>query len=138
MALMTLATSAAIIAPETAQPVLAALIISMLVSPLVIRSNSDLTAWMEKVDASTLAELDQEMLATRSLAERNHVVICGYGRVGQNVARLLEEEGFEYIALDLIRAGYAVPVRPGIQYITETPGKQKYLKGSDWLTRMQS
>jgi CPA2 family monovalent cation:H+ antiporter-2 len=101
LALMTLAASAAIIAPETAQPVLAALILSMLVSPLVIRSNSDLTAWMESGDAHTLAELDQEMLATRSLAERDHVVICGYGRVGQNVSRLLEEEGFEYIALDL-------------------------------------
>jgi CPA2 family monovalent cation:H+ antiporter-2 len=101
LALMTLAASAEIITPDMAQPVLAALIISMLVSPLVIRSNSDLTAWMESGDAPTLAELDQEMLATRSLAERDHVVICGYGRVGQNVARLLEDEGFEYISLDL-------------------------------------
>jgi CPA2 family monovalent cation:H+ antiporter-2 len=101
LALMSLAASAAIIAPEVAQPVLAALIVSMLVSPLVIRSNSDLTAWMESGDTPTLAELDQEMRATHSLANRDHVVICGYGRVGQNVARLLEEEGFEYIALDL-------------------------------------
>ena len=37
------------------------------------------------------------------------MVICGFGRVGQNIARVLEQTGFEYIALDLdpyrIRAG---------------------------------
>jgi CPA2 family monovalent cation:H+ antiporter-2 len=32
---------------------------------------------------------------------RDHVVICGYGRIGQNVARFLEQEGIEYVALDL-------------------------------------
>jgi CPA2 family monovalent cation:H+ antiporter-2 len=29
------------------------------------------------------------------------VILCGYGRVGQSVARVLESQGFEYIALDL-------------------------------------
>ena len=27
-------------------------------------------------------------------------MLCGFGRVGQNIARVLEELGFEYIALD--------------------------------------
>jgi len=31
----------------------------------------------------------------------HHVIICGYGRVGQNVAQLLEFEGISYVALDL-------------------------------------
>jgi CPA2 family monovalent cation:H+ antiporter-2 len=30
-----------------------------------------------------------------------HVIICGYGRCGQNLARLLEGEGIPYMALDL-------------------------------------
>jgi CPA2 family monovalent cation:H+ antiporter-2 len=29
------------------------------------------------------------------------VIICGYGRVGQNIARALEEENIEFVALDL-------------------------------------
>jgi CPA2 family monovalent cation:H+ antiporter-2 len=29
------------------------------------------------------------------------VILCGFGRVGQNIARVLESQGFEYIALDL-------------------------------------
>jgi monovalent cation:H+ antiporter-2, CPA2 family len=51
----------------------------------------------------------REAQATLAVAERDHVVICGFGRVGQNIARVLEQTGFEYIALDLdpyrIRAG---------------------------------
>jgi CPA2 family monovalent cation:H+ antiporter-2 len=37
----------------------------------------------------------------KSLATEKHVVICGYGRCGQNLARFLEQENIPYIALDL-------------------------------------
>ena len=42
-----------------------------------------------------------ETVATREIAKREHVIICGFGRVGQNLARVLEKRGFEFIALDL-------------------------------------
>jgi CPA2 family monovalent cation:H+ antiporter-2 len=45
-----------------------------------------------------LARIDA---ATQALAAREHVILCGYGRVGQNVARVLESQGFEYLAMDL-------------------------------------
>jgi CPA2 family monovalent cation:H+ antiporter-2 len=32
---------------------------------------------------------------------RNHAIICGYGRIGQSVGHLLEEEKIPYVALDL-------------------------------------
>jgi CPA2 family monovalent cation:H+ antiporter-2 len=37
----------------------------------------------------------------RSLATERHVVICGYGRTGQSIARFLDREGIGYVALDL-------------------------------------
>ncbi|MBT8103144.1 MAG: monovalent cation:proton antiporter-2 (CPA2) family protein [Gammaproteobacteria bacterium] len=101
LALITLASGAAIITPAATQAILAALVLSMLISPLIIRTNSDLTSWLASSDATAVALLNREMQATGSLAKRDHVVICGYGRVGQNVARLLQKEGFEFIALDL-------------------------------------
>ena len=52
----------------------------------------------ETVAPSTVA---LETAATREIARREHVIICGFGRVGQNLARVLEQRGFEYIALDL-------------------------------------
>ena len=40
-------------------------------------------------------------IAKRSIQNRAHVIICGYGRSGQNLAALLEEQGLAYVALDL-------------------------------------
>jgi CPA2 family monovalent cation:H+ antiporter-2 len=35
------------------------------------------------------------------MTEEQHVILCGYGRSGQNLARLLEKESVPFIALDL-------------------------------------
>jgi CPA2 family monovalent cation:H+ antiporter-2 len=43
----------------------------------------------------------REHHSRKESAERDHVILCGFGRVGQNIARVLEVQGFEYIALDL-------------------------------------
>jgi CPA2 family monovalent cation:H+ antiporter-2 len=40
-------------------------------------------------------------IAVQSMAADQHVVICGYGRSGQNLARLLEQEAVAFIALDI-------------------------------------
>ena len=39
-------------------------------------------------------------IAARTMARQDHVIICGYGRSGQNLARLLEAEDIAYLALD--------------------------------------
>jgi CPA2 family monovalent cation:H+ antiporter-2 len=40
-------------------------------------------------------------IAKRAIAAERHVIICGYGRSGQNLARLLIPEHIPYMALDL-------------------------------------
>ena len=45
--------------------------------------------------------IEREDAVTQAVAKREHVILCGFGRVGQNVARVLEAQGFEYIAIDL-------------------------------------
>ena len=40
-------------------------------------------------------------IARKSINANRHVIICGYGRCGQNLARMLEGEGIPYMALDL-------------------------------------
>jgi CPA2 family monovalent cation:H+ antiporter-2 len=39
-------------------------------------------------------------VAARTMAHQGHIVICGFGRSGQNLARLLEREDIAYVALD--------------------------------------
>jgi CPA2 family monovalent cation:H+ antiporter-2 len=95
--------------PAVVQPLLAATVLSMVASPMLIRDNRRITRAILRESGPKRTEALREAQTTLAVAERDHVVICGFGRVGQNIARVLEQTGFEYIALDLdpyrIRAG---------------------------------
>ena len=83
------------------QPLLAATVLSMVLSPLLIRHNRAITRALAGDSGPPQSAAAREVQATLAVAERDHVVICGFGRVGQNIARVLEQKGFEYIALDV-------------------------------------
>jgi monovalent cation:H+ antiporter-2, CPA2 family len=83
------------------QPLLAAVTLSMLLSPLVIRHNKRIARLLLGESGPALTSLAREAAADAALAGREHVILCGYGRVGQNVGRLLERQGHEYIAIDV-------------------------------------
>ena len=83
------------------QPLLAATVLSMVLSPLIIRHNRRITRILLRESGNPQTEAMRQERVTLAAADREHVVICGFGRVGQNIARVLEQSGFEYIALDV-------------------------------------
>jgi CPA2 family monovalent cation:H+ antiporter-2 len=100
-ALLTLLLKGHMVGAAVVQPVLTAIALSMLLGPLLVRYNgriADRILGRRTVEASEVA---LETAATRQLAQREHVIVCGFGRVGQNLARVLERRGLEFIALDL-------------------------------------
>jgi CPA2 family monovalent cation:H+ antiporter-2 len=111
-ALLTLLLRRELADPAIVQPLLAATVLSMVLSPLLIRHNRRIARLVMSESGPPTSEALRETRATLAVAERDHVVICGFGRVGQNIARVLEQTGFEYIALDVdpyrIRAGRQV------------------------------
>src|ERR1700730_13653635 len=100
-ALLTLSLRHELLDPAIVQPLLAATVLSMVLSPLLIRQNRRITRTLLGESGSPTTASLRETQATLAVAERDHVVICGFGRVGQNIARVLEQTGFEFIALDL-------------------------------------
>jgi monovalent cation:H+ antiporter-2, CPA2 family len=100
-ALLTLTLSDRLISNEVIQPLLAATVVSMVLSPFLIRQNTRLTEYLLRGGKHELDELQRELASTQTVAQRNHVILCGFGRVGQNLARVLERHGYEYIALDM-------------------------------------
>jgi CPA2 family monovalent cation:H+ antiporter-2 len=98
--------------PGVVQPLLAATVLSMVLSPLIIRHNRRITRIILRESGNPQTEAMRQERITLAAADREHVVICGFGRVGQNIARVLEQTGFEYIALDVdpyrIRTGRQV------------------------------
>jgi monovalent cation:H+ antiporter-2, CPA2 family len=99
LVMLALAKDNSLIPPELTQPVLAAMILSMLLAPIIIQFAEPalrrLTAndWLARA-----AQVTQ--IAAKSMSRQDHIIVCGYGRSGQNLARLLEAEDIRYLALD--------------------------------------
>lgn len=100
-ALLTLAIGADVMTPDLAQTALATVVLSMVVSPILIRHNGKLVESVFTRSEAEDRDVLQHDIATHQIGLSEHVIICGFGRVGQNVARFLEEENTDYIALDL-------------------------------------
>jgi len=81
-------------------PVLAAMVLSMLATPFIIMYSNALVMrfssneWM-------MQSLQLTSIAKKAIRNEAHVIIAGFGRSGQNLARLLEQEHIPYMALDL-------------------------------------
>ena len=88
-----------VVPPSIAQPVLAAMILSMLLAPVVIEFANPLVRRLTANDwLARAAELTQ--IAARTMGRQDHLIVCGFGRSGQNLVRLLEREDIPYLALD--------------------------------------
>jgi len=86
--------------PEVMQIILAAMLLSMLATPFLMQYADRIamrfvaSEWMQRA-------LALHKIAARSMATENHVVVCGFGRTGQHLAKMLGQEDIDYIALDL-------------------------------------
>ena len=99
LVMLALASANTLLSPEFMQLVLASMIVSMLIAPLLIQNAN---AWVRRLTANDwlarAAEVTQ--VAAFTMARQGHVIVCGFGRSGQNLTRLLEREDISYLALD--------------------------------------
>ena len=98
--LLTLAQKNALVPPALLNPILASMVLSMLVTPFIVMYSNRIV--MKLVANEWLQQsLQMTSIARKSINANRHVIICGYGRCGQNLARMLAQEGIPYMALDL-------------------------------------
>jgi CPA2 family monovalent cation:H+ antiporter-2 len=98
--LLTLGAERQLIAPQWVSPVLASMVLSMLAAPFLVMYSDRI---VNRLSASDwlLQSVALTSIAKRSMAAEAHVIICGYGRSGQSLSRLLDKEHIPYMALDL-------------------------------------
>ncbi len=99
LVLLAVATDLDLVPRTIAQVVLAAMVLSMLSAPLLIHYAERMVRRFTANDWLARAAQITKIAAT-TMARQNHVIVCGYGRSGQNLARLLEAEDIGFIALD--------------------------------------
>ena len=92
--------AAALVSPALLQALLAAMILSMLGTPFVIAASDRVVLRLSRSEWM-MRSLALHRVAAQSMQADRHVIILGYGRNGQRLARLLDAERVRYIALDL-------------------------------------
>ena len=97
--LLSLAGSVSALSAATLQVTLAAMLLSMLALPLILKYAEKIVLYFcaSEWEARAIAVHN---LAIKTMSTRSHVIICGYGRSGQNLARFLEHEKIAVLALD--------------------------------------
>jgi CPA2 family monovalent cation:H+ antiporter-2 len=99
-ALMLQANQYQLFSARVSQIVLASIILSMMLAPLIVRYSGRIAKRL--VPGYTRARQGSlGVIRAEAGSTRKHVIVCGYGRSGQNLAWMLEQEGIDYLALDL-------------------------------------
>ncbi|MBT3371005.1 MAG: potassium transporter KefB [Rhodospirillaceae bacterium] len=90
------ASTLGLLAAETTQILLASVALTMVATPLMAYAGSQFSSFWarhEKVSVAGVEQIGEDL--------HDHVLIAGFGRVGQTVAKMLSAGGISYAALDL-------------------------------------
>lgn len=98
--LLALAQQHALITPQLLSPILAAMVLSLLATPFVITHSNTLVLQLIRSEW-LMQSLQMTRIASKAMGTQEHVIICGYGRSGQNLAQMLKSQSIAYLALDL-------------------------------------
>jgi CPA2 family monovalent cation:H+ antiporter-2 len=94
-ALLSLSMRNGLLPDSYSQVILGSLLLSMLISPILMRYQSTVIKkhWLRKQRRGKKTKDEFYYM-------RDHVIICGFGRVGQNVSRILKKCQIAYLAID--------------------------------------
>ena len=100
-AILVLAMGGGILGPNEGQIVLAAMLFSMALAPILIRHNGKIAAFLlPRSTQQSRKEISDRILATSSTLN-HHVIVCGYGRVGRHTIEFLIGQRIPCMAIDL-------------------------------------
>jgi CPA2 family monovalent cation:H+ antiporter-2 len=98
--LLVLSTGKGLVPEHLQSMILASMVLSMLASPFIVMQSNRIVMRLSSSDW-LMQSVALTTIARRAVNTEGHIIIAGYGRSGQNLARLLEGERIPYIALDL-------------------------------------
>ncbi|NJL37021.1 MAG: sodium:calcium exchanger [Leptolyngbyaceae cyanobacterium SM1_4_3] len=93
--------------------------VTLVVTPFVLRFVPQLFAWAEMVPwlKRYMENSDRAIEVAKELPLQNHVVVCGYGRVGRNIVRLLQEHHYPVTVVDQSEQAIQQLRETGIPYV---------------------
>jgi CPA2 family monovalent cation:H+ antiporter-2 len=76
--------------------------VTLVITPFVLQLIPRLLDWMENVPwlFALLEETALPIAISDDLPQRNHVIVCGYGRVGRNLVQVLRNHNYPVVVID--------------------------------------
>ncbi|RHW75482.1 monovalent cation:proton antiporter family protein [Colwellia sp. RSH04] len=96
--LIALANQSEIIPVNVTSMLLGAGVLSMAITPYMIDNARSWSLFLSQ--EKVIDEHDLESLPENKTLS-DHVIICGFGRIGQTVSRFLKQEGIDFVAIDI-------------------------------------
>ena len=127
--LLAQAGSLSLVQGATLQIVLAAVVLSMMIAPIIIQFTDTITRRLCGGEWAGRAKELQD-IAVKSFGADAHLIICGYGRSGQSLARLLESENIPYMALDVDPARVKAAAAAGESVVYGDAARREVLKAA--------
>lgn len=100
LVLIELANGGHLIPSDVYQVTIAAMLLSMFVAPFLIARVASFGRDLSGGEFAHRAEVIHD-IAVCGMDVRDHVILCGFGRTGQSLARFLDGEDIPFIALDV-------------------------------------
>jgi len=119
-----LASAKDLVSPVVSQVLIVTIILSMILTPFVLRNISSLADLLSKEKELDLTRMQKEQI-------KHHVVVLGYGRLGRRICEKLEQRGVEYIAIESNIFNVKEGQKDGKHVIFGNAGKKSILESSN-------
>ena len=129
LVLIQLAFALNLVQQDVFQLTLSAILVSMFIAPFLIAWVVDRTGERTRNDWGQKAK-DIHSIAVGSFGKENHVILCGYGRTGEQIGRFLAEENIPFVAIDLNPAAIKQTPPVGGVLVFGNPAKLEVLKAA--------
>ncbi|SEL53421.1 Kef-type potassium/proton antiporter, CPA2 family [Colwellia chukchiensis] len=96
--LIALASQVELLSATTAAILLGSGVLSMAITPYMINHARSWGLWLSQEEKINTQGLD---VLPKNVSLENHVIICGFGRIGQTVSRFLKPESIDFVAIDI-------------------------------------
>lgn len=129
LVLIQLAFALNLVQQDVFQLTLSAILVSMFIAPFLIAWVVERTGERTRNDWGQKAK-DIHSIAVGSFGKENHVILCGYGRTGEQIGRFLTDENIPFVAIDLNPAAIKQTPPVGGVLVFGNPAKLEVLKAA--------